>query len=197
MDASKFLVEAEIPPILILLLLLPLPSILFIRARHHPRLLIIADALLEEIGLAGQRNGLHKVERVRRLIVFLVPEREEQPIGHELDVLLHEVGVHAQQRAGQGLGQELLLDGDGLGDDVLHGLLRGAVVEVREEEAGEVGVHAFVAGDELVGEGEAGHEAALLEPEDGGEGAAEEDAFDGGEGDEALREGGVLVRDPF
>lgn len=66
-----------------------------------------------------------------------------------------------------------------------------------EEEAGEVGVHAFVAGDELVGEGEARHEAALLEPEDGREGAGEEDAFYGGEGDQALREGGFVVRDPF
>ena len=66
-----------------------------------------------------------------------------------------------------------------------------------EEEAGEVGVHAFVAGNEFVGEGEAGHEAAFLEPEDGGEGAAEEDAFDGGEGDEPLCEGGVFVRYPF
>ena len=66
-----------------------------------------------------------------------------------------------------------------------------------EEQAGKVGVHALVAGDELVGEGEAGHEAAFLEPEDGGEGAAEEDALDGGEGDEALGKGRVLVGDPF
>lgn len=57
-------------------------------------------------------------------------------------------------------------------------------------------MHAFVAGDELVGEGEAGHETAFFEPEDGGEGAGEEDAFDGGEGDEALGEGGGFVRDP-
>ena len=120
---SKFLVEAEIPTILILLLPFSLDGIFFIRARHHARLLIIADAFLKEIGLAGQGNGLHKVERVSRLIVFLIPEREEQTVGHELDILLHEIGIHAQQRAGQGLGQEFLLNGDGLGDDVLHGLL--------------------------------------------------------------------------
>ena len=66
-----------------------------------------------------------------------------------------------------------------------------------EEQAGEVGVHAFIAGDELVGEGESGHEAAFLEPEDGGERAAEEDAFDRGEGDEALRKGGILIGYPF
>ena len=68
---------------------------------------------------------------------------------------------------------------------------------MREEEAGEVGVQAFVAGDELVGEGEAGHEAALLEPENGGERAAEENAFYGGEGNEALGEGRVFVLDPL
>lgn len=129
--------------------------------------------------------------------MFLVAEGEEEAVSDEFDVLLHEAGVHAQQRARQRLGQELLLDGHGLGDDVLHGLLARAVVQVGEEQAGEIGVHAFVAGDELVGEGEAGHEAAFLEPEDGGEGAAEEDAFDGGEGDEALCEGGVFVGDPF
>lgn len=58
-------------------------------------------------------------------------------------------------------------------------------------------MHALVTGDELVGEGETGHQTAFLEPEDGGEGAAEEDAFDGGEGDESLRKGGVLVGNPF
>ena len=58
-------------------------------------------------------------------------------------------------------------------------------------------MEAFVTGDEFVGEGQAGHEAAFLEPEDRGEGAAEKDAFDGGEGDEALGEGGGLVLDPF
>ena len=58
-----------------------------------------------------------------------------------------------------------------------------------EEQTREICVHAFVAGDELVGKCETGHETAFLEPEDGGEGAAEEDTFDGGEGDETLSEG--------
>ena len=194
---SKFLVKVEVPTILVLLLLLSLHNILLIRARHHAGLLVIADAFFKEVGLACEGDGLHKVERVGSFIVFLVPERKEQTIGHELNVLLHEIGIHTQQRARQGLGQELLLNGDGFGDDVLHGLLCGAVVEVGEEQAGEVGVHALVAGDEFVGKGEARHQAAFLEPEDGGEGAAEENAFDGGEGDEPLGKGGVLVRDPF
>ena len=44
---------------------------------------------------------------------------------------------------------------------------------VRVKEAGKVAVQALVAGDELVGEGEAVHEAALLEPEDRAEAAPE------------------------
>lgn len=165
-------------------------------AGHDAGLLVIADALLEEVGLAGERDVLHKVEGVGGVVDLLVAEGEQQAVGDELDVLAHEGGVHAEQGAGEGLGQELLLDGDGLGDDGTDGLVRGARLEEREEQAGKVGVHALVARDELVGEGEAGHEAALLEPEDGGEGAGEEDALDGGEGDEAVGEGRVLVRDP-
>ena len=54
----------------------------------------------------------------------------------------------------------------------------------------------LVPGDELVAEGEAGHQAALLQPEDGGEGAGEEDSFDGGESDDALGVRGVVSVDP-
>ena len=89
-----------------------------------------------------------------------------------------------------------MLDRDGLGDDLLHGLLGRLVVEVREEEAGEVGVKTLVPRDEFVGEGEAGHEAALLEPEDRGEGAGEEDTLDGSERHQSLCECGALILDP-
>lgn len=57
-------------------------------------------------------------------------------------------------------------------------------------------MHALVTRDELVGEGKTGHETALLEPEDRGEGSAEEDTLDGSERYETVGEGGVLVRDP-
>ena len=57
-------------------------------------------------------------------------------------------------------------------------------------------MHPFVASDELVGEGETGHETALLEPEDTGKAAGEEDTLDGGEGDEADAEGRTVVVDP-
>ena len=94
------------------------------------------------------------------------------------------------------LRQKLALDLDGVGDYLEDPLPAGPVDQVLEHEAGKVGVQALVAGDELVGKGEAGHEAALLEPEDGREAPAEKDALHGGEGDHALRVGGAVRVDP-
>lgn len=127
---SKVFVEGESPTVLILLLLLSLHDLLLVRAGHDAGFLVVADALFEEVGLAGQGDGFHEVERVGRFVVFLIAEGQEEAVGDELDVLFHEGGVHAQQRAGQRFCQELLLDGDGLGDDVLHGLLAWAVVQM-------------------------------------------------------------------
>lgn len=70
------------------------------------------------------------------------------------------------------------------------------VVEEGVEKTGKVSVESFVSGDELIGEGKTGHEAALFQPVDGAEGAGEEDTFNAGKGDEAL--GKTLGRvDPF
>ena len=82
---------------------------------------------------------------------------------------------------------------DGATDDFLYDSLGELVLHHRVEQAGEVGVETFIAGDELVGEGEAGHETTLLEPIDGAERAGEEDTLDASEGDKTLGEGGVLV----
>jgi hypothetical protein len=159
-----------------------------VEAVHDGGLLVVADALLEEVGLALQRDELHPVEGVGGVVHLPAPERHEQAVGDELDVLAHEGAVHADERDGERVADELALDVDGVGDDLADaGLVELAAEEVVEE-AGEVAVQALVAGDELVGEGEARHEAALLEPEDGAEGAREEDALNAGEGDEALGE---------
>lgn len=93
--------------------------------------------------------------------------------------------------------EELLLNLDRLADDLGDRVRMRPSAEVGEEQARKVGVETLVARDELVGEGEARHEAALLEPEDRGERAREEDALDGGKGDEALGERGARVGDPL
>ena len=159
-------------------------------------LLVLADLLLEEVGLAAQRDVLHEVERVLAVEHLVALELDEQPIGHVLDVGGHEARIHADEVDAERIGEKLLLDAHSVADDLVDARLRGLVGQVAVHEAGEVGVEALVAADELVAEGEAGHEAALLQPEDGGERAGEEDALDGREGDDALGKGGHVVAYP-
>ncbi len=125
-----------------------------------------------------------------------VSELREQSVGHVLNVGAHELGVHANERNGQCIGQEALLDLYSLGNNLENGLGSSALLEMREEQAGKVGVHALITRDELVGESETGHETTLLEPEDGSERTGEEDTFDGGESDETFGKSGATVRDP-
>ena len=82
----------------------------------------------------------------------------------------------------------MALDLHSLVNDLNDALIGDLVIEVLVEEAGEVGVHALVSGDQFVGEGQAGHEASFLDPEDGAEASREEDAFDSGESNEAFSE---------
>ena len=76
-------------------------------------------------------------------------------------------------------------------------LLAGTVVQVGEKKAGKVGVEPLITGDEFVGESQARHKAPLLQPEDGGEGATEEDTFDTSKSYETLGKGGVVILDPL
>lgn len=133
---------------------------------HETGLLVVTDSLLKEVGLAGQGDVLHEVEWVGDLIVLGVAHGNEQSVSNKLDVLLHEVGIHAEECYWQSIRQELLLNGNSFNDDILNDLLRWSVVEVREQQASEVGVHSLVSGDEFVGESETWHKSTLLQPED-------------------------------
>lgn len=97
-------------------------------AGHDTGLLVVTDALLEEVGLAAKGNVLHEVEGVSRLVHLVVTESNQKTVGNKLDILLHKVGVHAQHGARKSLGQELLLNGDGVSDDALNDLLACAIV---------------------------------------------------------------------
>jgi len=162
-------------------------------AGHDTSLLVITHTLLEEVGLARERDVLHEVEGVGGVVDLGVAKSQQQAVSDKLDVLAHEGGVHAEQSTGKSLSEELLLNLNGLGDDGLDGILARARVEEREKQAGKVGVHALVTRDELVGEGKTRHQTTLLEPEDGRERAAEEDTLDSSKGDKAVGKGGVLV----
>ena len=92
----KVLVEGEVTTILVLDLFL---VTLLVGAVQDTGLLVFTDTLLEEVGLAPQGDVLHEVEGVGRLVDLLVAESHEETIGDELDVLLHQVGVHAEKSA--------------------------------------------------------------------------------------------------
>jgi hypothetical protein len=194
LGSSKVFVEAETAAILIGLWCFGFLGLL--RRCHDTSLLVVADTLLEKVGLASQGDGFHKVERIGDVVALLVAKRDEETVGDEFDVLFHEGGIHAEQRARESLRKELLLDADGFGYDVLDSLLGWTLVDVGEKEAGKVGVETLITGDELVRERQARHEASLLEPEDGRERAGKEDTLHGSEGDEALCESRVLVGNP-
>lgn len=171
---SKILVETEIATVLAWTVGLVLVGAArrvvvcggFLGAGHDAGFLVVADAFLEEVSFAREGDALHEVERVGGVVEFRVAEGDEESVGDEFNVLLHQGGVHAEQAARQGFCQEFLFDHDGFGDDVLHRLLRGPIVQVGEEQAGEIGVQALVPRDEFVAEGKTRHEAAFFQPED-------------------------------
>jgi len=78
------------------------------------------------------------------------------------------VPVHPNQLHRQGVGNELLLDRHRILDDSHHSLLRALDRTLRVKQASKIAVQAFVAGDELVGEGEALREGR--EEREGGRG---------------------------
>jgi hypothetical protein len=141
-------------------------------------------------------DHIHEVEGVGDVVELLVTESDKQVVGDKLDVLAHQGGVHADERDGECVGEELLLDDDGFGDDAADGVGVGTLAKVREEEASKVGVHTLITRDELVRERETRHQSALLQPEDRRKRPGEEDALDRGECNQPLSECRASVRDP-
>jgi hypothetical protein len=91
---------------------------------------------------------------------------------------------------------QFLFDFHCLNNDVLNNLGVGTAHQVAEEEAGEVSVHTLVTDDKFVRESKSGHEPSFLHPEDGREGAREEDALDSRKCQQTLSECWLLIRDP-
>jgi len=83
------------------------------------RLGIIGYTLLEKVGLALERDHIHKVEGIRHGVHLVVAESHEEPVSDELDVLAHELGIHSDESNGEGVSEELLFDGNSLDDNLL------------------------------------------------------------------------------
>ena len=67
----------------------------------HRRHLVVRHTLLKEVGLALERNHLHEVEGIRAVVVLRAAKRDEEAVRDELDVLTHELRVHADQGHGE------------------------------------------------------------------------------------------------
>ena len=76
-------------------------------------------------------------------VYLLASELNEETIGNELDVSAHESTVHSNQRHRQSVSEKLLLDSDSVADDLVDALLRRTIHDVREQQAGKVGVEAL------------------------------------------------------
>ena len=124
--------------------------------------------------------------------LFVVAECDEQPVSAELDVLGHECGVHADERDGQCVSDEVDFDAHSLFYNFEYSFIGKFALQFAVQEAGKVAVHAFISGDEFIGSAESGHETSFFEPEDGAEAAGEEESLNDGEGDDTLCEGGFF-----
>jgi len=80
---------------------------------------VIRHTLLEEVGLALERNHIHEVEGVRHIIYLVVAEGHKESVGDEFDVLAHELGVHPDEANRKSTCKELLFDSNSLEDDLL------------------------------------------------------------------------------
>ena len=83
------------------------------------------------------------METMKWRVYLAAAQLDEQTVGTELDVPLHEVSVHADEGTGECVGEEVLLDGHGFPDDAVDLGFTGLVVEVLEHQAGEVAVQAL------------------------------------------------------
>ena len=148
--------------------------------------LIVTYTLLEEVGLALERDHVHPFEGILDVVVLGNAKLEQKAIGYELDVLVHQSGIHTDKLYGKRLGHKVLLNADSFSDYLKDSLVSQFVVQMLVKETGKVSVHAFITRDQFVGESESGHETSLFHPKDSTEGAREEDAFDSSESDKAL-----------
>ena len=113
-----------------------------------------------------------------RILNLANPQLLSQTIGHELNLLSHEVCVHSNKTAGKSLADELLLENHRLTNQITKNLRIGLLGLLMVESHREERVKSFIARDELIAERESRKKTPLLEPEDGTERTAEEDTFD-------------------
>ena len=102
-------------------------------------------------------------QKVNKIFLSSIPGQQDVPFRFLLHLIArryahipaHEVAVHADEIHWQSVGQKLLLDLDGVDDDLQDAGLGRFVDHMLEHQTGEVAVESFVAGNQLVTEGQA------------------------------------------
>ena len=142
-------------------------------------------ALLKEVVLALESNLLHEIKGIRGIRIDLsVVQLDGQAIRYELNILAHELGVHANKIAGERLGDKLLLNLYGLPNDLVDLGLWHLLHNLLIQGARKVRVKTLIARNEFIAQRKTRHDTALLKPEDSTEGTAKEDALHDGEPNE-------------
>ncbi len=58
---------------------------------------VIRHSFLKKIGFAFKGYHVHEVEWIGSIVVFVTPQRDQETISYELDVLAHELAIYANQ----------------------------------------------------------------------------------------------------
>mmetsp|Transcript_8733 Transcript_8733/g.13966 ORF Transcript_8733/g.13966 Transcript_8733/m.13966 type:complete len:277 (-) Transcript_8733:444-1274(-) len=138
---------------------------------------IFPNTFLEEVRLSLERNHFHPFKWIRCLVMTRASQGYQQAVGTELNVLLHQSRVHADQLDGKSISNEFLLNVHGMCDN-LHNAVNGKfVLQLAVQEASKVTVQSFITRDKFVRKGQSWHQATLLEPKDGAKTSRKEDAL--------------------
>lgn len=73
------------------------------RRRGNTSFRVFGDTLLEEVGLALERDHVHEVEWIADIVVLRAAKSNEEAIGDELNVLAHELSIHANETDGESI----------------------------------------------------------------------------------------------
>merc|ERR1719509_668076 len=158
---------------------------------HNSHFLILPDPFFKEVSFALQRNGFHEVEWIDNVVSLGTVQLHQEPVRHKHDVLDHQLIVHSNQSHGKSFSQELTLNVHSILDNLQHSLLSWFVDQMFEEKTSKVSVKSFISGDQLIGEGESGHQTSLLQPENGSKTSTEEDPLHRRKGNKPLSIGGI------
>ena len=127
-------------------------------AGQNASFLVFTYALFKEICFSLNRNHVHEVKRVGGVVDAFVTEFNKKTIGNKLDVLTHEVAVHADEFNWKCVCDKFFFDFYRMCNDFLNLLLGKSIDQVLGiKQTCEIAMQALVSRDEFVREGKPWH----------------------------------------